>query len=149
MKISGEELENRLQSFKTALDAAGAKHTRQRLEIFREVASSLSHPGAEEVFKAVRSRLPSVSLDTVYRTLWFLKELGVIRTVGPKRETINFDGDVTPHHHYMCSKCGCTFDLETEDVAPGCLPKKECRFGSVSHVYVEVTGVCRNCMPKA
>jgi len=41
------------------------------MEIFREVAQAGDHPDAEKVFQGVRERMPTVSLDTVYRTLWW------------------------------------------------------------------------------
>jgi Fur family peroxide stress response transcriptional regulator len=41
------------------------KLTHQRLEIFRDVASGLEDPNAEEVFRAIWVRMPSVSFDTV------------------------------------------------------------------------------------
>ena len=58
-----------IERCKEVLKAAGVRVTHQRLEIFREVASSTAHPDAETVFRGVRDRLPTVSLDTVYRTL--------------------------------------------------------------------------------
>jgi Fur family transcriptional regulator, peroxide stress response regulator len=67
---------------------SGVRLTDQRLEIFREVAASLDHPDAEAVFRAVQPRVPTVSLDTVYRTLWLLTDLGIVTTLGAPSLTI-------------------------------------------------------------
>ena len=54
---------------------ARASSTHQRLEIFQAVASSLEHPSAEAVHRAVQATTPTVSLDTVYQTLWLLTRI--------------------------------------------------------------------------
>ena len=48
-------VEHRLAAFTDIARAARVKLTHQRLEIFREVASSVEHPDAETVFRAVRN----------------------------------------------------------------------------------------------
>ena len=57
------------------------------MEIFRELAQTGDHPDVETVFKGVRERMPTVSLDTVYRTLWWLKELGLIKSTRASTRT--------------------------------------------------------------
>ena len=102
MKVEPAEVERRVDRFKSESRAAGVKLTHQRLEIFREVAASLDHPDADAIFREVRRRVPTVSLDTVYRTLWLLDDLGLIRTLGPRRESVRFDANLEHHHHYVC-----------------------------------------------
>ena len=77
-KVDRRTVDRRVDRFKSAAAAAGVKLTHQRLEIFREVASSVEHPDAEAVVRSVRKRMPTVSIDTVYRTLWMLNDLGLI-----------------------------------------------------------------------
>ena len=74
---------DRLESLSAAVKKAGIKLTAQRLEIFKELAGTDQHPDAEAVFKGVKKRMPTVSLDTVYRTLWMLRDLGLLSTLGP------------------------------------------------------------------
>src|SRR5450759_5702430 len=101
--IEDSEVELRLERFKGAAKQAGVKLTHQRLEVFRELASSLEHPDAETLLHGVQARLPTLSLDTVYRTLWMLNNLGLIRTLGPRRDSVRFDANLAPHHHYVLS----------------------------------------------
>ena len=54
MRVPEAELARRLERFKVASREAGIKLTHQRLEIFREVASTGEHPDAETVFQGVR-----------------------------------------------------------------------------------------------
>lgn len=146
MKVAAIELARRVESFQYAARKAGVKLTPQRLAIFREVASSLEHPDAEAVFRAVRRRMPTVSLDTVYRTLWTLSELGVIAALGPRRESVRFDANLAHHHHYVCVRCGLTRDFASEALDELPIPGAVTRIGSVVATRVEVRGICRACL---
>lgn len=145
MKVDGVELERRLEIFKSAVREAGVKLTHQRLEIFREIASSLEHPDAEAVFRAVQSRMPTVSLDTVYRTLWMLNELGLVSTLGPRRENIRFDANLRPHHHYICVRCGLTRDFEAPVLDEQSVIGAVQSFGTIEASQLEVRGICEKC----
>ena len=145
MKVDEAELESRMETFKAAVREAGVKLTHQRLEIFREIAGSLEHPDAETIFRAVQPRMPTVSLDTVYRTLWLLNELGLVATLGPRRENIRFDANLRPHHHYVCVRCRLTRDFEAPDFDEQAITGAVKGFGSVVASQVEVRGVCENC----
>jgi len=145
MKVGASEVERRIELFKEAAKKAGVKLTYQRLEIFRAVASSADHPSAEAVLKAIRPRIPTVSLDTVYRTLWLLSDLGLVSTLGPRRESVRFDANLARHHHYFCVRCGLARDFESADLDALHIPRSVAAFGSIHAARVEVRGVCRRC----
>lgn len=145
MKISSKELERRLLNFRTRVSEAGVKLTHQRLEIFREVAASLEHPDAETILKAVKPRMPTVSLDTVYRTLWLLDNLGLVATLGPRRQTVRFDANLSKHHHYVCEDCGLVRDFECFELDMLRVPAAARAFGSAIRAQVEIRGICEKC----
>ena len=145
MGVSQDEVERRLEEFKAASRKAGLKLTHQRLEIFREVASSLDHPDAETVFDAVRVRMPTVSLDTVYRTLAHLSQLGLVCSLGPRRESMRFDANLKPHHHYVCTRCGLVRDFESPELNALHVPDAVRKFGKVATSHIEVRGICAAC----
>jgi Fur family transcriptional regulator, peroxide stress response regulator len=145
MKVAGEELERRLERFQATAGEKGIKLTHQRLEIFREVAASLEHPDAEAIYNALHPRMPTVSLDTVYRTLWLLNDLGLVTTLGPRRESVRFDANTKPHHHYVCVRCGLARDFESGDLDGIHIPDSVKGFGSVVSRHVEVRGICEKC----
>jgi Fur family peroxide stress response transcriptional regulator len=128
-----------------ALRAAGVKLTHQRLEIIRELAACPDHPDAETVFSGVRQRVPTVSLDTVYRTLHLLVEHGLLGTLGPVRERTRFDANPAPHHHFVCVRCGRALDFTARefDVLP--VPAAAAALGTVLQAQVELRGVCAAC----
>jgi Fur family transcriptional regulator, peroxide stress response regulator len=45
------------------------RFTRQRAAVYNYLRDSDQHPTAEEVFSAVKSRIPRISLATVYKAL--------------------------------------------------------------------------------
>jgi Fur family peroxide stress response transcriptional regulator len=145
VKVESAELERRLEKYRAGFRAAGVKLTHQRLEIFREVASSLEHPDADAVFRRIRRRMPTVSLDTVYRTLWLLDELGLITTLGARLGSVRFDPNLVRHHHYLCVRCGLARDFTSTDLDGLRIPESVKRLGSVVATQVEVRGVCERC----
>ena len=142
------ETERRLEHIKTTVKAAGVKLTHQRLEIFRETVENESHPDIETIFRAVLPRMPTVSLDTVYRTLWLLHDLGLATTLGPQRDGVRFDANLGHHHHYLCVRCGLVRDFESNDLNSLRLPESVTHIGSVVDAHVEVRGVCAQCARK-
>jgi Fur family peroxide stress response transcriptional regulator len=144
-KTQSGTIEQRLARFKQAAREAGLKLTHQRLEIFRELAATAEHPTAETIFQSVHARLPTVSLDTVYRTLWMLNDLGLITTLGPRRDSVRFDANVDHHHHYVCIRCGLVRDIESTELDAVRPPRAVSKFGSVVDTHVEIRGICEAC----
>lgn len=141
--------ERRLAHLVASAKEAGVKLTPQRLEIFREITASVEHPDAETIFRAVQRRMPTVSLDTVYRTLWRLEELGLVATVGPPSDAVRFDANLDHHHHYVCVGCGLVRDFESEHLDALRLPESVKDLGSVVGARVEVRGLCAACQRAA
>jgi Fur family peroxide stress response transcriptional regulator len=148
MKIKKKEVELRMKHFETICRDEGIKLTHQRIEIFREIAQTENHPDADQIFQRVRGRMPTVSLDTVYRTLWLLNDLGLVVTLGSSRERTRFDANLNSHHHFVCSQCGFTRDFYSNDLDNIRLPDSVVSFGEIDATHVEVRGICRECVEK-
>ncbi len=148
IKVAKRDIERRMTRFNEECRKSGAKLTHQRMEIFREVAQSTDHPDVEKVYQGVRKRMPTVSLDTVYRTLGWLKELGMITTLGPPRERTRFDANLSHHHHFACVQCGLTRDFYSDKFDKLTLPESVQSIGYVETTLVEVKGVCLKCAAK-
>ena len=143
-----ERSTERLERLSKVVKEAGVKLTHQRLEIFRELARTEDHPAAETIFRAVRRRLPTVSLDTVYRTLWMLRDLGLVTTLGPSRDGVRFDVNVDRHHHYVCVRCGLVRDFTSEQLNALRIPDSVNELGSILDAQVEIRGLCTSCQGK-
>jgi len=145
LKVSENDLEQRMSRFDEACRKSGAKLTHQRIEIFREVAQTGDHPDAEKVFESVRKRIPTISMDTVYRTLWWLKDLGLITVLSPSRERVRFDANLRRHHHFVCTQCGLTRDFYSDELDELELPDSILSIGRAEKTQVEVKGICHTC----
>jgi Fur family peroxide stress response transcriptional regulator len=104
------------------------------------------HPDAEKVFKKLRKQMPTLSLDTVYRTLWVLNDLGVITTLGSSRERARFEGNLEHHHHFICTRCGLTSDFYSDELNALRVPDSLTEIGDVEQTHVEVRGTCKKCL---
>jgi Fe2+ or Zn2+ uptake regulation protein len=94
-----------------ALDANGQRFTEQRASVYRFLASTDKHPTADEVFLAVRSEIPAVSLATVYKGLETLVGCGLASKLATGDGSARYDGRTDPHHHARCLTCSRMFDL--------------------------------------
>ena len=148
MEIREEDVASRMALFERVCRETGAKLTCQRMEIFREVARAGDHPDAETVYGRVRARIPTVSLDTIYRTLWLLTDLGLIQTLGPSKNRARFDANLDRHHHFVCVECGKTRDFYSREFDRLTLPESLNTLGRVEATHVEARGVCLECAGK-
>ncbi len=82
------------------------RNSRQRQVLLEELKQLSSHPSAVKLYEIARRRLPRISLGTVYRNLELLAEAGVIRKLESGGSEARFDGNVEPHYHVRCVRCG-------------------------------------------
>ncbi|MBL8602405.1 MAG: transcriptional repressor [Myxococcales bacterium] len=143
---ASEASTERLALYTAASRAAGIRLTPQRLEIFRVLAATESHPDAEAVHRAVQRVMPTVSRDTVYRTLWRLHDMGLVATLGPSRDRVRFDTNVGPHHHLVCLGCGLVQDFVSATLDGLALPPGVSQWGRVYDTQVEARGLCLACL---
>jgi Fur family ferric uptake transcriptional regulator len=119
--------------------------THQREVILEELDRCRSHPTADELYALVRSRLPRISLATVYRNLEQMSEAGLVKKLAFAGCQNHFDGNVKEHNHIRCRVCGKVADLEAVDsFAPEHLVPGDCGYEDVS-CLVEFTGICPAC----
>ncbi|HKL20414.1 MAG TPA: transcriptional repressor [Tichowtungia sp.] len=148
-KISPEEVEHRIERLQQACRDSDLRMTHQRIEIFREVAMTGEHPDAETVFKRVRKRMPTVSHDTVYRTLASLEEMGLVSRVDPVCGRARYDANCDSHHHFVCKQCGLIEDIYLDGKKEIPLPRGIQDLGNVDSVHLQVRGVCNGCERKS
>jgi len=138
-------IDHRLKALEAACRAAGARVTHQRREVLRAVVESDGHPDAQSVLQRVREQMPTISFDTVYRTLSFLEEHDLIGRVRASGERARFDGRDQPHHHFICTKCGKIIDFDSEAVDEMPLPEGAKKLGTAASRQLQVFGSCRDC----
>lgn len=121
--------------------------TRQRLVILEELQRVQTHPTADELYGMVRRRLPRISLGTVYRNLDLLAEAGDILKLESAGSQKRFDGNVAPHQHVRCIRCGRVGDVPEPVRVPDFSAVRAPGFIVLSG-RVEFEGVCEVCASK-
>lgn len=146
MKRTADEITAMMAKFESAIRAAGIKMTPQRREIYRQAAATTDHPDIEAIHRQVRRKMPSVSLDTVYRALALYAELGLISAVRPQgQHHVRFDANTARHHHFVCGRCGAVLDFEDRDFDSLRVPASASALGKVVTRHVELRGLCTPC----
>ncbi len=122
------------------------KHFRKRDAILEYLRQTKSHPSAEMVYTHLKPQIPDLSLGTVYRNLSLFRKEGLIQSVGFVNGTERFDGNATPHTHFVCTGCGCVMDLMGL-VMPQEVQEEACREsgGRIDSYLLSFTGLCRDC----
>lgn len=92
----------------------GYRITPQRQEILKCFKSGGKHYSAEEVHLKVRRRFPNISLDTVYRNLNTLRELGILAALNFEDGKSRYElaRESMHHHHLICLNCGGSQELD-------------------------------------
>jgi Fur family peroxide stress response transcriptional regulator len=145
MPVPEAEVERRVTVLMEALRAQGQRVTHQRLEVAQEVARSEAHPDTETIYRSVRTRVPTISLDTVYRTLATLEELGLITRVDPTAGPVRYDANLEHHHHFVCTRCGVIRDVSHPSLDAVEAPDVADRLGKVESIRVQLRGLCKSC----
>ena len=122
------------------------KQFRKRNAILDYLRHSDQHPSAEAIYEALKTEIPDLSLGTVYRNLALFKQQGLIQSLGTVNGVERFDGIVTPHVHFICSRCACIRDLHEVQVPDSIrdLAAREAN-ASVEQSVLIFFGLCEEC----
>jgi Fur family peroxide stress response transcriptional regulator len=119
--------------------------TKQRQAVLRVIRESEKHLTANEIFENARRVLPSISFATVYNSLRYLKNEGLIGEVRFGTDATRYDRNLTRHDHAICSACGTLVDLDLS--IPEGLFKEAARRSKFKPQSIELTlrGLCPHC----
>jgi Fur family peroxide stress response transcriptional regulator len=135
-----------LAAFEDACKQAGLRLTFQRMEIFRELAMATDHPSAETLHKRLRKKIPTISLDTIYRTLTTFAQHGLVHKVDTVESQARFEVKRILHHHLICSRCKKIMDFSWQAIDEAPLPRTVEKWGRIDNKSVVVYGVCSDCL---
>jgi Fe2+ or Zn2+ uptake regulation protein len=130
-------------AIKRSLEDTGLRCTPQRYAVMAFLMDHPSHPTAAEIFDAVNRADPRCSRATTYNNLRDLVQAGLVREVAAEGRAARFDIKGTPHHHFICDRCGNVEDIEWYGVprpARGSLGKRVLR-----ECELIFRGLCARC----
>ena len=144
-KIKSSELDVKTHQFMDKCRAAGLKITPQRVAIYRELLQTDEHPSAEMLYEKVKMTFPSISLDTVNRTLLTLNEIGAAFTVEGSGGARRYDGGLNEHQHFKCVKCKRIIDFHHKPFDNVIIPAEIRKKFTVLRKTVYLEGLCDLC----
>jgi len=139
---------DKLDEFRDVCRRAGLRLTPQRLEIFSVLAESTDHPSVEELHGRLLMKFPTISLDTVYRTLGTLARHGLVHKIESAASHARYEAHGAPHHHLICRSCKEIVDFEWTSFDEAAFPDELKGWGRVEDRNVVVYGLCRKCEGK-
>lgn len=122
--------------------------TPQREAVLRVVLDDEGHLTANEIFEAARRAMPTISFATVYNSLRYLRDAGLIGEVTFGNGASRYDRETGRHDHAICSACGklVDFDLvETVELMRAAARRSRFKPESISLTLV---GLCPDCRTK-
>lgn len=141
MRVSEEQLDKAIQTLKKS----GVRITPQRHAVLEYLLNSMSHPTADEIYKALEGKFPNMSVATVYNNLRVLREIGLVRELTYGDTSSRFEPNMSDHYHVICNSCGKIVDFqypvlnEVESLA------EQITEFDVSHHRLEIYGICKDC----
>lgn len=94
------------------LRARGYRMTPQRLAILHVLQHEGVHLSPAEVHRKALAELPGITEPTVYRTLEFLADNGLVRPSYSSSGHLTYEIAGNEHHHIVCRNCEAEIEVE-------------------------------------
>lgn len=134
--------------FRKICKQLGLKLTHQRLEIYNAMMDMEDHPSVEEVFDAIKPKIPTISFDTVYRTLALFERNNIIQRIQYLDSKTRYDSNMDEHYHLVCKRCHNIQDFYWPDMDNLKAPDDTNDWGKIDNRYLELRGVCQGCLAR-
>ncbi len=118
----------------------GCKCTRQRRAVYQFLKGNETHPSVNQVWEAVRKKIPSITRESVFRILSEFVDFGIAARMD-KIFNARFDSNAADHGHAICVHCGKILDFPLPKLPePAQIPG----FAQL-HAEYRLWGVCQEC----
>ena len=127
------------------LHARGYRLTPQRLAILHIINESSQHLTPLEIYQQARQVIPGMTEATVYRSLSFLSEQGLILVAHVGSGQLVYETAEQAHHHLICRKCGSTRQIEYDMLKSLYQDFRENTGYQIDTVHATFFGLCPAC----
>ena len=128
------------------LEKYGIKASVQRMAIMHYLLTHRTHPTVDEIFTALAPKYPTLSRTTVYNTLKLFVEHGATQMLTIDEKVTCFDGDVTPHAHFLCRRCGRILDIPLQNIGGEDFSHMTVDGNQVAEIHQYYKGICKMCL---
>lgn len=130
----------------TFLRERGYRMTPQRQIIMDAICAGGGHTTLPQILERVQQKAPAINQATVYRSLHFLLNMGLIvkAEIAPSETVYEIAGQ-SPHHHLLCRNCHQEIEIDAEPLAALQIAIAE-RYGFlIDAPHLLLTGLCAHC----
>jgi len=103
------------------------------------------HFTAENILADLRTTHPTAAIATVYRNLDIFVRDGKVRKIPIDGGKNVYEGNIAPHEHAICTKCGALFDFAIPNFSALIAENVN---GDVIDVELNVKFICEKCRNK-
>ncbi|RIX51241.1 transcriptional repressor [Paenibacillus nanensis] len=119
--------------------------TIQRKAVLEVIQHAHDHPTAADVIERLRGNGFHFAYGTVYNSLRYLTDVGLIRELKLGEAVSRYDARTEDHQHIVCVKCGRVDEVMTDVPADWVeAVAKETNY-RIEHAQVVLEGVCESC----
>lgn len=123
----------------------GMRITPQRRLIFELLSEDKTHPTVDGLYQRLNTKMPDVSLATVYNTINELVALGELHDIEVRHPGgIRYDTITDPHHHLYCTQCHKLTDIVL-GMDPSKLLPKDTAGHQINRAQITYYGLCADC----
>ncbi|OJG19147.1 FUR family transcriptional regulator [Enterococcus canis] len=134
-------VENAVQQLKSA----NIRITPQRYAILEYLIENHSHPTADEIYRALEERFPSMSVATVYNNLRLFTEIGFVQEMSYGDASSRFDFSSHRHYHAICQNCGKIVDFHYPGLDDVESAASQLTGFTINEHRLELYGLCPEC----
>jgi Fur family ferric uptake transcriptional regulator len=133
------------EEFVPQLRARGYRMTPQRHAILHTLCHSSKHLSPAEVYERARREMSGLTETTVYRTLEFLAENGLVHPALGGNGHLAYEIARHEHHHLVCRDCGKQLEVE-HSLLRSMYQKLESKSGfRLTDRHITFFGLCADC----
>ncbi|MGC5325799.1 peroxide-responsive transcriptional repressor PerR [Brevibacillus sp. SYSU BS000544] len=131
------------------LKNTGVRMTPQRHAILAYLLESMTHPTADEIYKALEGKFPNMSVATIYNNLRVFKDAGLVRELTYGDASSRFDANTAEeHYHIICTDCGAIHDFHHPYLTSVEVEAEKHTGFKVTGHRMELHGICEECQGK-
>jgi len=127
------------------MHSRGYRMTPQRLAILRILQRAGCHLAPVEVFQRAQQEMPGLTEATVYRSLNFLTDQGLVLAAHIGNGQLVYEIAGHDHHHLICRACGQAMEIEHELLSDLYVLFKKHTGYQIDSIHTTFFGLCPDC----
>lgn len=120
--------------------------TEPRIVILEYLRANFTHPSVDRIYRDLLPSHPNLSRTTVYNAVKALSAVGLVQLITIDGEHVKVDGDMRPHAHLLCRRCGKIVDVPVNGLADLRVPDNNGQDGNlIEEARIYFSGLCKQC----